>query len=406
MIRAAVFDGPGRPFRFKTLPRPVLRDGEALVRIKLCTVCGSDLHTFAGRRGGPTPCVLGHEAVGVVEELRGAVGGVDSKRPVEVGDRVVWSVTASCGDCFFCLRRLPQKCTALRKFGHESFAGVPVGGLATHCVLPAGTAIVRVPDAIPDAAAALAGCAVATAIAAVSEGAKWYGPVPLAIARRTAAPGITAEQVLADGPPYTTPGGVAVILGAGLVGLSACAALAAAGAKPAAVVACDVSDSRLSLARRFGATHTTHPADAVELARSLTDGRGADFVLEASGSPAAAALSLDVARVGGKVVWVGTVSPTPSVPVDPEKVVRRCLELTGVHNYPWWHLALAVGLLGSGRFPFSYLTEVRLPPGEAHAQPFPFAELVERSFPLDEVNEAFRFAEAEKPVRVAVENPG
>jgi alcohol dehydrogenase len=347
MIRAAVFDGPGKPFRFEEMPRPVLGDGEALVRIKLCTVCGSDLHTFAGRRGGPTPCVLGHEPVGVIEELNGRVTDVDGQ-PLTVGDRVVWSVAVSCGTCYFCQANLPQKCVALRKFGHEPHAADgPLGGLATHCRLLSGTAIVKVPDGLPDAVAALAGCAVATVVACGE----------------------------ASGS-----GDAVVVFGAGMLGLTACAIASGS----SAVIACDVSDSRLSLAKRFGATHTSNPSEVVELAKSLTDGRGADAALELSGSSAAAALALDVVRVGGTAVWAGTVSPADAVPVNPEAVVRRCLRIAGVHNYAPWHLRDAVAFLA------------------ANHERFPFAELVAKSFPLDGVEEAFRYAEAEKPVRVAV----
>ena len=94
-----------------------------------------------------------------------------------------------------------------------------------------------------------------------------------------------------------------------------------------------MSDSRLSLAVRFGAAHTATPDDVVELAKLLTAGRGADLALEASGSPAAVARSLDVVRVGGQASWIGTVSPTAAVPVDPEAVVRKCLSIRGFHNY-------------------------------------------------------------------------
>ncbi|HUR55280.1 MAG TPA: zinc-binding dehydrogenase [Gemmataceae bacterium] len=349
MIRAAVFDGPGRPFRFEELPRPVLDDGEALMRITLCAVCGSDLHTFAGRRGGPTPCVLGHEPVGVIEELRGDVSDTDGNR-LAVGDRVVWSVAVSCGVCFFCDRGLRQKCEGVRKYGHEPHApgSGPLGGLASHCRLLPGTAIVKVPAGLPDMVAALAGCAVATADAGIEDA------------------GLNATVV---------------VFGAGMLGLSACALAADASCT---VIACDVSDSRLSLATRFGAAHTATPADVVELAKSLAAGRGADLALEASGSPAAVARSLDVLRVGGQASWVGTVSPTAPVPVDPEVVVRKCLSIRGFHNYRPRNLSRAVGFLA------------------ANHERFPFAELVAKSFPLDAADEAFRYAEAEKPVRVAV----
>ncbi|HEY1191477.1 MAG TPA: alcohol dehydrogenase catalytic domain-containing protein, partial [Gemmata sp.] len=149
MIRSAIFDGPNLPFRLEPAPRPVLRSGEALVRVSLCTVCGSDLHTVLGRRKEKTPCVLGHEPVGVVEERAGDVRTVTGE-PVRVGDRVVWAVAVSCGSCFYCARGLPQKCESLRKYGHELLTPQcgPLGGLSTHCHLLNGTAIVKVPAGV------------------------------------------------------------------------------------------------------------------------------------------------------------------------------------------------------------------------------------------------------------------
>src|SRR5262249_50068700 len=118
MIRAAVFDGAGKPLRLVELPRPVLEVGGAIVRGRLFTICGRDLHTVSGRRAGPTPCVLGHEIVGTIDELCGEVRDVQGQR-LSTGDRVVWSVAASCGRCFYCTTSLPQKCESLRKYGHE-----------------------------------------------------------------------------------------------------------------------------------------------------------------------------------------------------------------------------------------------------------------------------------------------
>ena len=350
-ITSAIFDGPGRPFRFACQPPPRLGPGEALVRVTLCTVCGSDLHTFGGRRTQPAPSVLGHEPVGVVAEVNGELRDVTGE-PVRVGDRVVWAVVVSCGACFFCTHELPQKCERLRKYGHEpaDLATGPLGGLSTHCHLLAGAAIVKVPAALPDAVAAPAGCATATVMAAF-RAAGGRGP-------RTVA-----------------------VLGLGMLGLTACAVAAAAGD---AVIACDVSDARLAHAARFGAAHIAKPRELLELAKSLTAGRGADLALELSGPADAAAAALDVLRVGGTAVWVGAVSPVGTIPVNPESVVRRCLTVAGVHNYAPRDLAAAVEFLAAN-----------------HTR-FPFAELVADTFSLDAADAAFRFAEAEHPVRVAV----
>ena len=166
-----------------------------------------------------------------------------------------------------------------------------------------------------------------------------------------------------------------------MLGLTACAWLESLGVT---AVACDVSDARLSQAVRFGARHLAKPDGLAELVASLTHGRGADAALELSGSPDAARAALDVLRVGGTAVWAGAVSPTEPVPVYPEAVVRRCLTVSGVHNYAPADLAAAVQFLAANHFRF------------------PFAELVPKSFPLADVNAAFRFAAAERPVRIAV----
>jgi alcohol dehydrogenase len=126
------------------------------------------------------------------------------------------------------------------------------------------------------------------------------------------------------------------------------------------------------------------PDVLLDVVKELTEGRGADVALELSGSADTASAALDVLRVGGTAVWAGVVFPTPPVAVHPETVVRRCLTITGVHNYAPQDLAAAVQFLANN-----------------HTR-YPFAELVARSFPLSEVNDAFRFAESERPVRVAV----
>lgn len=177
-VRYARWDGVGRPFTLVTTTTPGSPDeGEVLVRIDLATVCGSDLHTVNGKRPSPVPALLGHEQVGTVLAVGpGAPSCVDGTAVVP-GMRVVWSVTASCGTCPRCLRDHPQKCRDLRKYGHESLdEQAPLtGGFATHCVLLPGTAIVAVPEGLPDAVAAPASCATATVAAAIAAAGPWRG---------------------------------------------------------------------------------------------------------------------------------------------------------------------------------------------------------------------------------------
>ena len=359
MIHAAIFERPGQPFRLASLARPKLKPGEALARVSLCTICGSDFHTYFGRRRSPMPCVLGHEAVGIIEEMGSELFDARGER-LEIGDRVLWSVAISCGNCFPCSHGLPQKCESLRKYGHEPFdqSTGPLGGLATHCHLLAGTTLVTVPAELPDPVAAPAGCATAT----------------IAAAWRSAHRAMDSE--------LTTPQTV-VVLGLGMLGLTACAWGAA---DNRTVIACDTNDSRLTLARRFGATHATKPETLVEFVQSRTSGRGADLAFELSGSPEAAMLSLNVLRTGGTSVWVGSVFPSDPISVSPETIVRRCLTVSGIHNYAPLDLVAAVDFLAK------------------HVERYPFLEVVSRTFPLETATEAFEFAERERPIRVAIQN--
>lgn len=280
--RAAVWTGTGVDLREVALPD--LDIGELLVRVDLATVCGSDLHTVSGRRPAPCPSVLGHEAVG---------------RVVGSGQRVVWGVTVACGRCDRCESGRTAKCRNVRKVGHERYDGAwPLsGGYAQHIVLPAGSCVVPVPEIVPDTVAAPAACATATVMAALEQ-----------------AGDLDGRRVL--------------ICGAGMLGVTATAACAVAGAR---VWVTDPDPVRLGIAERFGGRPD--------------DGAAVDTAIDFSGSSVAVARCLDRLDVGGVLVLAGSVTPGPAVPLDPEAVVRRWLTVTGVHNYEPRHLEQAVRFL-------------------------------------------------------------
>ena len=253
--------------------------------------------------------------------------------PLEIGDRVTWSVAASCGSCFFCRRGLPQKCETLFKYGHETTARSALsGGLAEYCHLASGTAIVKVPDSLSDHAACPANCATATVAGAL----------------RIAA-GCAGKSVL--------------IHGAGMLGLTTAAMAATQGATTITVT--DLSEPRLARARDFGATDTVHigedPAVLPGAIRQLTGGRGVDLAFEMSGSPTAIEQSIDLLRVGGQLVLVGSVLPTRAARLFPEQIVRKVLRIDGVHNYTPDDLVAAVEFLttASTRYPFESLVEAK-----------------------------------------------
>lgn len=326
--RYARWDGVGAPFRLVETQIPEPAPDEILVAVDLATVCGSDLHTVRGRRSSPVPAVLGHEQVGrVVAAAPGVrhLGGT----PVRTGDRVVFSVAASCGRCARCRRGIPQKCTDLHKYGHAPLdeSRPLTGGFATHCLLAPGTATVVVPAAVPDAVAAPASCATAT-VAAVLDAAGPLGP---------------GDRVL--------------VTGAGMLGVTASATAARAGAE---VTVADPHPDRRDRALRFGAVR------AVEMPAQ----RSFDVALELSGSPAAVRTCLDALDVGGTAVLAGSVAPGPEVGLDPEQLVRGLNTVVGVHNYAPRHLAAAVEFLAA-----------------EHAR-YPFADLIGGPWPLHAIDDA------------------
>ena len=350
-IRAVIFDGPGQPFREVVVPPPVLGAGEMLVELTMTTLCGSDLHTWQGHRTTPLPTVLGPEICGRVVDLGPEPPRTVDGLPVAPGDRVTWSIAVSCGDCFYCSHELPQKCELLLKVGHEAIApGLELfGGLATHCRLPARSAIVKLPDAVPDAAAAPANCAVATVRAALAEA----------------------------GEPDTV-----LLHGAGMLGLVGAAMLADLGVQ---VFVVEPDAKRRDKAIELGACWAGQSGETLDEALSkATAGRGADVAMDFSGHLPALAEGLARLRLGGRAVWIGAVFPAGELAIEPERLVRRNLSIRGVHNYQPRHLLEAVDWLAS------------TPRLDA------IAGLVEQAFPLAQTAEAFATAAAERPVRAAI----
>ena len=260
-----------------------------------------------GRRPGACPSVLGHEGVGIVE---------DSRADLPVGQRVVFSVTSVCGECENCRRGLSAKCSTVAKVGHESTdSGWALSGTyASHIHLPAGVAVVPVPDSIPDGVAATAGCAVATVMAMLE-----------------AAGDLRGRRVFVNG--------------LGMLGLTAVAAAQSRGA--AEVLAFDPTSQRQDLALFSGASTIMEeevPADI-------------DVAIELSGTTPGVQTCLASLGIGGTAVLAGSVSPGPSVEIGPEQLVRGWRTITGVHNFEPHHLREAVDFLAAdgGNLPWDHI---------------------------------------------------
>jgi S-(hydroxymethyl)glutathione dehydrogenase / alcohol dehydrogenase len=260
-------------------PRP----GEVLVRITDCGVCHSDLSYIDGAFPAATPCVLGHEAAGVVE----AVGpGVTRLR---AGDKAVLTPLPSCGHCYFCTRQQPTLCaeyssalflatrsdgtTPLSRGGEVVYRGLGMGGWAEYVVLPQ-EGVVKVDDDVDLAEACVIGCAVQTGVGAV----------------------LNTARVEA--------GATVLVLGAGGIGISVIQGARLAGA--AVIVAADPVPERREAALRFGATHAVDPGaeDVTAFCLDLTR-VGMDYCFEAAGQASLIEQGFAASRPGGTTIGVG-----------------------------------------------------------------------------------------------------
>ena len=117
---AAVYEAPNTPFVLKEFPVRPAKRGEVLVRVTMSTICRSDIHSYEGRRPNPCPGILGHEIIGVIEELGEGVDKDMRGDPLEVGDRITWSEYFFDGQCYYRdVLDMPQKCHGVRKYGHD-----------------------------------------------------------------------------------------------------------------------------------------------------------------------------------------------------------------------------------------------------------------------------------------------
>jgi 2-desacetyl-2-hydroxyethyl bacteriochlorophyllide A dehydrogenase len=265
-MRAVTYHGP-KDVRVEDRPEPTLQNPhDALIKVEMTGICGSDLHIYRGRTPVDEGFTIGHEYVGTVLELGDAVTGV------AVGDRVLGSFQTACGTCFMCRRGDYHKCDEARTFGMGKALGDLPGTQAEYAVVPnASLTLRRIPDGLGDEAALFAGDVMATGFHATVD---------------------------------VRGGDTVAVLGLGPVGLCAVQNAVAKGASQ--VFAVDTVADRLELAGKFGATpiHLTEGDPRGEV-RAATSGRGVDLTIEAVGDPRALDLALKLTRKCGIVAVIG-----------------------------------------------------------------------------------------------------
>jgi S-(hydroxymethyl)mycothiol dehydrogenase len=284
-VKGVIASAKGAPVSITTVVVPDPGPGEALVAIQACGVCHTDLHYREGGIGEDFPYLLGHEAAGIVEAVGPDVTGLSA------GDFVILNWRAVCGQCRSCLRGRPWYCFATHNATQKMTLtdGTPlspalgIGAFAEKTLVAAGQCT-KVNPSIKPEVAGLLGCGVMAGLGA---------------ALNTAA---------------VSRGDSVAVIGCGGVGDAAILGARLAGARK--IIAVDVDDRKLEWARQFGATDTVNSAadDPVEEIKKLTDGNGADVVIEAVGRPETYKQAFYGRDLAGTVVLVGV--PTPQMQLE------------------------------------------------------------------------------------------
>ena len=354
-VRAVVARAKGDPVTVEGIEVPDPGPGEVLVTVQACGVCHTDLHYREGAINDDFPFLLGHEAAGIVEEVG------DGVTNVAVGDFVVLNWRAVCGQCRSCLRGRPWYCFATHNAtqkmtlgGVELSPALGIGAFAEKTLVAAGQAT-KVDPAAPPEVAGLIGCGVMAGLGA---------------AMNTGGVG---------------RGDSVAVFGCGGVGDAAIAGSRLAGAHT--IIAVDIDDRKLDIARNFGATHTVNSTneDPIEAIRGLTGGNGVDVAIEAVGLPATYEQAFYSRDLAGTVVLVGVPNPEMKVELPMIEVFGR----GGTLKSSWYG-----DCLPSRDFPM--LIDLYLQ-GRLDLDRF-----VSETIALDEVEEAFHAMERGEVLRSVV----
>lgn len=315
-MRAAILVAPKR-FELQTRPMPHPKADEVLVKIERVGICGTDMHIFHGHYAADKlPLVPGHEFVGRVHE-----NGADSKR-FKVGQRVVVDINVGCGHCYWCRRNEILSCEAVQQIGISRD-----GAFCEYLTVPERL-IIPVPDQMD------------AGLAALTE--------PVACVVRAAR---KAKMGLANS---------VAILGAGPIGNLHIQLMRLLGVAP--IIAFDLSLERCQMAKEAGADAVTHdPAKLRALVYAMTDGRGADFVIESVGAASLYMEAFSLIRRGGHVAFFGITGANETVPVDIVQTILREDSLKGSVAGMGEDMHDALALLAHGRFKTDAFTRATFP---------------------------------------------
>lgn len=353
-MHAAVLRDARPGLEILEIATPIARTGEALVKIRACGVCHTDLHVIKSEVGFPRPAVLGHEISGTIVAID---EGTADRRGFEVGDVVVGAFIMPCGECEACGRGRDDLCANFFSqnrlngtlYDGESRLAMPdgsflamysMGGLAEYAVVPL-TGLTHLADGLDPVTSAVLGCAAFTSYGAVHR----------------------AGEV--------RPGEAVAVVAVGGVGSGVIQVAKSAGADP--VIAIDVAPDKLEAARVLGATHVVNSAesDPIAAVHELTGGRGVDVAFEAIGRQQTFQQAVGMLADGGRMVAIGIAAGGATAEIEITPLVRRGATIRGSYGARTREdLPAVIALAAEGGFDTEHL--------------------VTRRYPLDKVDEAYQ----------------
>lgn len=325
----------------RDVPLPDIDDDSGILRIEVCGICGSDYEQYEGVLGAPTPAIPGHEPLGIVEKIGDRAA---ARWGVEVGDRVAVETMLACHHCSTCLGGSYHLCGTRQIYSYIPLGDDPGlwGAYAQYMFLDPRAVVHKVDPTLPPE--------VAVMFNPLGAGFRWATEIP-----------------------KTGPGDTVLILGPGQRGLASVLAARAVGAKQVIVTGLEADADKLALAREFGADATidVQNENAKQRVRELTDGRGADVVVDVSSyAVEPVAESIDYARFGGRIVLAGTKGFKAIPDFISDKIVMKELSMLG-----------AIGVTSSG-----YRKAIELIEGGTT----PIAKMHTHDFPLQDAELAIR----------------
>lgn len=335
MSKAMVLSAPGK-LGMEEFPLPETGADDGILKVELAGVCGSDPGIYKGKTRGaprPYPIILGHEIVGRIMEIG---SNAKKRHNVKEGDRVIIEYAFGCGECPFCLSGNYIQCEKKYSYGSMISCKEPphlFGAYSEYLYIHPRAMVHKIKESISSETAVLIS-------AVIGNGVRW----------------LTTSGNLRLGNSL-------VIIGPGPQGLAGVIAAKEAGAGPIIVIGMSHDTKRLEMAQKFGADViiVSDKHDCVKQVYDVTRGKMADMVMDVSGNPAGAVLSLDLAANGATIVLPGLYGPKTSVPLVLDKAILKELKLVGVfsHNYPAVEKAIAIA--GKNKYPLEEMISHRFP---------------------------------------------